>query len=283
MENARPAGQDFAASGFQLGDSVLDLTRSPILSPRSSTSNQYASLAHVAAAVVGAGGLCFQRTQLENWGDSGMVVGCPRADGLDPFDRIRELANERYSVAACKENGCVARASVDSSALSTEKTGDNKILRRLAQNREAARKSRLRKKVYVQHLETSSLRLMQLEQELQRARQQGALAFDLEYARWLDEHQNQINDLRSAINSHVGDDELRLLVDVLMDHYDTLFKLKSMGARSDVLHMLSGLWTNPAERCFMWLGGFRSSELLKVCHNIFFHLGHVRLSGLTST
>ncbi|PPD74354.1 hypothetical protein GOBAR_DD28709 [Gossypium barbadense] len=70
----------------------------------------------------------------------------------------------------------------------------------LAQNREAARKSRLRTKAYVQQLESSRLRLTELEQELQRARQQGifiasglsgdhghtvagnaALAFDMEY------------------------------------------------------------------------------------------------------
>jgi transcription factor TGA len=49
----------------------------------------------------------------------------------------------------------------------------DKIQRRLAQNREAARKSRLRKKAYVQQLETSRLKLIHLEQELDRARQQG--------------------------------------------------------------------------------------------------------------
>ncbi|KAF3515036.1 hypothetical protein F2Q69_00004735 [Brassica cretica] len=48
----------------------------------------------------------------------------------------------------------------------------DKIQRRLAQNREAARKSRLRKKAYVQQLETSRLKLIHLEQELDRARQQ---------------------------------------------------------------------------------------------------------------
>ncbi|RXI09377.1 hypothetical protein DVH24_033994 [Malus domestica] len=49
----------------------------------------------------------------------------------------------------------------------------DKVQRRLAQNREAARKSRMRKKAYVQQLETSRLKLVQLEQELDRARQQG--------------------------------------------------------------------------------------------------------------
>lgn len=48
----------------------------------------------------------------------------------------------------------------------------DKTQRRLAQNREAAKKSRLRKKAYVQQLETSRLKLIRLEQELDRARQQ---------------------------------------------------------------------------------------------------------------
>eukprot|EP00250_Pteridium_aquilinum_P012244 c20595_g3_i1 orf=471-1133(+) len=52
------------------------------------------------------------------------------------------------------------------------KVTDSKVLRRLAQNREAARKSRLRKKAYVQQLESSRVKLNQLEQELDRVRQQ---------------------------------------------------------------------------------------------------------------
>lgn len=88
--------------------------------------------------------------------------------------------------------------------------------------------------------------------------------------RWLDEHQRLINDLRSAVNSHMGDNELRVLVDGVMAHYDEIFRLKTIGAKADVFHMLSGMWKTPAERCFMWLGGFRSSEVLKVIFNIIF-------------
>ncbi|XP_052880175.1 transcription factor TGA2-like isoform X3 [Gossypium arboreum] len=154
-------------------------------------------------------------------------------------------------------------------------------IKRLAQNREAARKSRLRKKAYVQQLESSRLKLTQLEQELQRARQQGifisssgdqshslggngAMTFDVEYGRWLEEHNRQINELRMAVNSHAGDAELRIIVDGVMAHYDEIFRLKSNVAKADVFHLLSGMWKTPAERCFLWLGGFRSSELLKV-------------------
>ncbi|GKD87346.1 bZIP transcription factor family protein [Tanacetum coccineum] len=53
---------------------------------------------------------------------------------------------------------------------------DSKTMRRLAQNREAARKSRLRKKAYVQQLESSRMKLTQLEQELQQAKNQVRLS-----------------------------------------------------------------------------------------------------------
>lgn len=92
----------------------------------------------------------------------------------------------------------------------------------------------------------------------------GAMTFDIEYARWLDEHNRQISELRSAVNSHASDNDLRSIVDGIMAHYDDIFKLKSAAAKADVFHLLSGMWKTPAERCFLWLGGFRSSELLKV-------------------
>jgi len=170
-------------------------------------------------------------------------------------------------------------------------------LRRLAQNREAARKSRLRKKAYVQQLESSRLKLSQLEQELQRARQQGifisssgdqshstagngALAFDMEYARWVEDQNRQINELRGGVNSHASDNELRIMVESVMAHWDDIFKLKGVAAKTDVFHMLSGMWKTPAERCFLWLGGFRSSELLKLLANQLEPLTEQQLLGI---
>ena len=90
------------------------------------------------------------------------------------------------------------------------------------------------------------------------------MAFDVHYGVWLDKHQKLINDTRSALNSHHSDDELQVLVESLMSHYDELFRIKGNAAKSDIFHLLSGMWKTPAERCFMWLGGFRSSEYLKV-------------------
>ncbi|VAH76273.1 unnamed protein product [Triticum turgidum subsp. durum] len=196
------------------------------------------------------------------------------------------------------EPGNAALAVVsDSSDRSRDKNGDQKTMRRLAQNREAARKSRLRKKAYVQQLENSRLKLTQLEQELQRARQQGifisssadqshsmsgngALAFDTEYARWLEEHNRQVNELRAAVNAHAGDTELRSVVEKIMSHYDEIFKQKGNAAKADVFHVLSGMWKTPAERCFLWLGGFRPSELLKLLSTQLEPLTEQQLSGI---
>ncbi|KAG4110829.1 hypothetical protein ERO13_D13G070900v2 [Gossypium hirsutum] len=257
------------ANAFHHDDSV-DLSSSSIFSLKSSNVDVVGNSLHYdafntgirAAEIVSSGTGCLDTGQfmyqkgttlgnghIENWGDSGLADNSQQTDTSTDVD-----------------------------------TDDkNQTLRRLAQNREAARKSRLRKKAYVQQLESSRLRLTRLEQELQKARQQGifiasglsgghglsvsgnaALAFDMDYAHWLNEHQRLINDLRSGLNSHLGDSELRILVESVMAHYDEVFKLKSIGVKADAFHMLSGMWKTPAERCFMWLGGFRSSELLKI-------------------
>ena len=91
----------------------------------------------------------------------------------------------------------------------------------------------------------------------------GALTFDIEYTRWLEEQNKQINELRTAVNAHASDSDLRLIVDGIMAHYDEIFKVKGVAAKADVFHILSGMWKTPAERCFLWLGGFRPSELLR--------------------
>ncbi|PKA59459.1 Transcription factor TGA4 [Apostasia shenzhenica] len=161
----------------------------------------------------------------------------------------------------------------------------DRVLRRLAQNREAARKSRLRKKAYVQQLELSRIKLAQLEQEVEKARQQGVYfggnledstiafpgsvssgvaTFELEYGHWIEEQNRQICELRAALQGCASDIELRILVENGMRHYDDLFRIKEVAAKFDVFYLLSGMWRTSAERFFHWIGGFRPSELLKI-------------------
>ncbi|KAL6537914.1 Transcription factor tga9 [Orobanche hederae] len=163
----------------------------------------------------------------------------------------------------------------------SNKLVDTKTMRRLAQNREAARKSRLRKKAYVQQLESSRIRLTQLEQDLHRARSQGfflgggevasgsissgaGALFDMEYARWLDDDHRHMSELRTALHAHLSDGDLRVIVDGYIAHYDEIFHLKGVAAKSDVFHLITGTWTTPAERCFLWMGGFRPSDIIKM-------------------
>ncbi|KAL8533392.1 hypothetical protein ACS0TY_009685 [Phlomoides rotata] len=239
---------------------------------------------------VGDGGGALGNGHFENWGDSGVV-----ADHSHQTDTSTDTDDKNQYPGVHHDRLMV----VDSMDLSKGKVGDQKALRRLAQNREAARKSRMRKKAYVQQLESSRVKLTQLEQDLKRARQQsicpapgfsgdqshsmggnGALAFDMVYARWLDEHHRLIIDLRSALSSQVVDSEMRLLVQGVMSHYDEIFRLKSIAAKTDVFHMLSGMWKTPAERCFMWLGGFRCSEVLKILGNQIEPLTDQQLVGI---
>ncbi|VVA94506.1 unnamed protein product [Arabis nemorensis] len=220
-------------------------------------------------------------SSLENWCDS---VSAMADNSQHTTDTSTDIDTDDKTQLNGAHQGMVL--ATDCSDQSKVKYSEQRSLRRLAQNREAARKSRLRKKVYVQQLENSRIRLAQLEEELKRARQQGcsaengvsgdhthlaagngAFSFELEYARWMDEHQRLINDLRAGVNSQLGDNELRMLVDAVMSHYDEIFRLKGIGTKVDVFHMLSGMWKTPAERFFMWLGGFRSSELLKILGN----------------
>jgi transcription factor TGA len=86
----------------------------------------------------------------------------------------------------------------------------------------------------------------------------------MEYGHWVDEQQKQNCDLRNALNAHISDVELRMLVDTGLGHYTKFFRMKAAAAKADVFYVMSGMWKTSAERFFSWIGGFRPSELLKV-------------------
>ncbi|RWW04628.1 hypothetical protein BHE74_00050713 [Ensete ventricosum] len=92
----------------------------------------------------------------------------------------------------------------------------------------------------------------------------GTAMFDVEYARWLDENCKHMSDLRGALQAHLPDGNLGVIVDQCIANYDELFRLKQIVGKSDVFHLLNGAWMTPAERCFLWMGGFRPSELLEI-------------------
>lgn len=88
--------------------------------------------------------------------------------------------------------------------------------------------------------------------------------FEMEYGHWVDEQNRQICELRNALNAHINGVELRVLVENGMKHYFELFRMKAVAAKADVFYIMCGLWKTSSERFFLWIGGFRPSELLKV-------------------
>lgn len=92
----------------------------------------------------------------------------------------------------------------------------------------------------------------------------GGAIFDMEYARWLDDDHRHMSELRTALQAHLSDSDLRVIVDGYIAHYDEIFRLKGIAAKSDVFHLITGMWATSAERCFLWMGGFRPSDLIKV-------------------
>lgn len=92
----------------------------------------------------------------------------------------------------------------------------------------------------------------------------GVAAFEMEYGHWVEEQSKHVTELRAALQAKVSDIELRMLVESAMRHYDDLFRIKALAAKSDVFYLMSGMWKSCAERFFLWIGGFRPSELLKV-------------------
>ncbi|KAH8955264.1 hypothetical protein BDL97_08G126900 [Sphagnum fallax] len=92
----------------------------------------------------------------------------------------------------------------------------------------------------------------------------GAAGFDMDYGTWVKDFHRYTCELRAALRAHDPDNKLRLLVEVGLAHYDEYFRLKAVAATTDVFQLISGIWLTPAERCFIWMGGSRPSELYKI-------------------
>lgn len=97
----------------------------------------------------------------------------------------------------------------------------------------------------------------------------GIAAFEMEYAHWVEEQNRQICELRNALQAHITDVELNILVENGYSHYYNLFRMKADAAKADVFYLISGVWRTSAERFFHWIGGFRPSELLNVISSSF--------------
>ncbi|KAJ0580563.1 hypothetical protein HanHA300_Chr04g0130651 [Helianthus annuus] len=109
-------------------------------------------------------------------------------------------------------------------------------------------------KAYVQQLETCRLKLVQLEQELERSRQQGVcggllntskgisscninsgiVAFEIMYDLWVFEQRKRDNELKIMLQNQVSEPDLHVSVDSSLNHYYELFQMKAYAMKDDV-------------------------------------------------
>ena len=92
----------------------------------------------------------------------------------------------------------------------------------------------------------------------------GIAAFEIQYERWIEGQNRKTNALKTALKSSMSEDDLSNLVTDTFNHYASLFTIKENAAKTDVCYLISGVWKTSTERLFLWIGGFRPSDLLKV-------------------
>ena len=88
--------------------------------------------------------------------------------------------------------------------------------------------------------------------------------FEIEYGHWIEEQHKLNEELGNAFQSHAPDVQLHLLVESVLSHYSTVFRMKADAAKADIFYVISGVWKSSAERLFLWIGGSRPSQLLNV-------------------
>lgn len=77
---------------------------------------------------------------------------------------------------------------------------------------------------------------------------------------WLAEQNKLLDDLFAAESTqNIADEEVKPLIDRVIEHYEYYFMAKSRCARQDVLAVLSPTWMSSLEEAFLWIGGWRPS------------------------
>lgn len=75
---------------------------------------------------------------------------------------------------------------------------------------------------------------------------------------------------------------LQMYVESCLAHQDDIVGIKEGAIKGDVFHLISGVWRSPAERCFLCLGGFSPSKVIKDLCYLFGQQGWCSSKGYDS-
>lgn len=94
----------------------------------------------------------------------------------------------------------------------------------------------------------------------------GIISFEIEYGLWVELQEKKNCQLRNVLQAQISEKELRVHVEGGLAHFSDLFRMKAEAAKADVFHVMHGMYRSPLERLFLWIGGFKPSEVIQVSH-----------------
>lgn len=96
------------------------------------------------------------------------------------------------------------------------------------------------------------------------------------FDKWLREQEQDLQELRSTSKACTESTHPRneltqnacVLVEQVLDHYKSYYRVKSESVKKDVLHMLAPAWRSVLEQAFLWIGGWRPSVAFHLLYTV---------------
>lgn len=92
--------------------------------------------------------------------------------------------------------------------------------------------------------------------------------FEQFYRKWLEEEKSILDPLRRLVDSQKSTAEIASLVEGCYSHYRKYVDAKIQAAREDVAYVAAGMWRNPLEAGFLWMGGWRPTAAMVLAYSL---------------
>ncbi|KAI3456140.1 hypothetical protein Pfo_012803 [Paulownia fortunei] len=86
------------------------------------------------------------------------------------------------------------------------------------------------------------------------------------YQEWMKLQEEELSELKQAINGCTSDAELSQLIEKIMNHFQDYVQNRSLNARVDVSPYFAPTWCTSLGRSVMWIGGCRPSSYIRLIY-----------------
>ncbi|XP_071738943.1 transcription factor TGA1-like [Rutidosis leptorrhynchoides] len=91
--------------------------------------------------------------------------------------------------------------------------------------------------------------------------------FSKKYSDWFAEHHQRILQLRRRLIGEFIEDGTLPIIENILSHFYSLFNMKKFAIKFDVFSITYGNWMCHTQRCIMWIGGLRPTDMLQLINN----------------